>query len=161
MGINMTEYERLIDVVSRLRGEGGCPWDREQTHESLKRHVIEEACEVVAGINRLTKTSDAGNLKEELGDLLFQVVIQARIAQEEGLFTMEDVCRTISDKMVNRHPHVFGNAKAPEDIVTSWEEVKKAEKKGKNETEELKYLSEAFEESKGLIEKAKERKGLS
>ncbi len=156
----MTEYERLVEIVAKLRGEGGCPWDREQTHESLKRHVIEEACEVVAGINRLEKTQNAENLKEELGDLLFQVLIQAQIAKEEGLFDMEDVCRVISDKMVNRHPHVFGDAAVPEDIIMTWEEIKKAEKKDGNKAEELKYLAEAFEESKGLIEKAKERKGL-
>ncbi len=157
----MSEYERLIEIVTRLRAEGGCPWDREQTHVSLKRHVIEEACEVVAGVNRLEKTGDPDNLKEELGDLLFQVVIQAQIAKEEGLFDMEDVCRTISDKMVARHPHVFGDAEVPEDIISTWEEIKKAEKKNENKAEELHYLAEAFEESRGLIEKAKERKGIS
>ena len=156
----MKEYERLVEIVAKLRGEGGCPWDREQTHESLKRHVIEEACEVVAGINRMGKTKDAENLKEELGDLLFQVLIQAQIAKEEGLFDMEDVCRVISDKMVNRHPYVFGDAAVPEDIIRTWEEIKKAEKKDRNKAEELKYLAEAFEESKDLIEMAKERKGL-
>ena len=75
----MTEYERLVDIVAKLRGEGGCPWDREQTHESLKRHVIEEACEVVSGVNRLKETGDPANLKEERGDLLFQVLIQAMV----------------------------------------------------------------------------------
>ncbi|MCR5330004.1 MAG: nucleotide pyrophosphohydrolase [Lachnospiraceae bacterium] len=155
----MTEYERLTDIVAKLRSEGGCPWDSAQTHGSLKRHVIEEACEVVAGINRLDRTQDPENLKEELGDLLFQVVIQARIAQEEGLFDMEDVCRAISDKMVRRHPHVFGGAgESGKDI--SWEGIKQAEKKGKNREEELEYLAEAFEESKELIEKARERKGI-
>ncbi len=156
----MTEYERLTDIVAKLRGEGGCPWDREQTHASLKRHVIEEACEVVAGINRLDRTGNAANLKEELGDLLFQVLIQAQIAKEEGLFDMEDVCRTISDKMISRHPHVFGDARPPEDIIGAWEEIKKAEKKDENKEEELRYLAEAFTESEGLIGKARERKKL-
>ena len=156
----MTEYERLVDVIAKLRGEGGCPWDREQTHESLKRHVIEEACEVVAGINRLGKEGDPKNLKEELGDLLFQVLIQAQIAKEEGLFDMEDVCAAAADKMIFRHPHVFGDAEVPKDIYASWDELKKQEKKDEDKASDLKYLAEAFEEGMELIGKAKERKGL-
>ena len=156
----MTEYERLIDVVARLRSEGGCPWDREQTHESLKRHVIEEACEVVAGINRLGKTGDPANLREELGDLLFQVVMQARIAEEEGLFAMEDVCRAAADKMVYRHPHVFGDAGVPGDIYAAWDELKKAENKDENKAEADRFLAEAFDEGTELIGKARERKGF-
>ncbi|MCR5684188.1 MAG: hypothetical protein K6G81_02040 [Lachnospiraceae bacterium] len=156
----MSEYERLLEIVARLRGEGGCPWDREQTHMSLKRHVIEEACEVVAGVNRLDKAKEPASLKEELGDLLFQVVIQARIAEEEGLFDMEDVCRTISDKMVYRHPHVFGDAAAPDDIIAAWDELKKSEKKKEDEVRDREYLAQAFDEAEELIGKARERKGM-
>ena len=157
----MTEFERLTGIIARLRGEGGCDWDRAQTHESLKRHCIEEACEVVAGINRLSATGNADNLKEELGDLLFQVMIHAQIAKEEGLFDIEDVCRTISDKMIYRHPHVFGDAERPDDIMGTWEELKNAEKKGDDRDEGMRYLKEAFNESEDLIEKARERKKLT
>ena len=156
----MTEYERLVDVVKKLRSEGGCPWDREQTHASLKKHVIEEACEVVAGINRLDKTGDPSNLQEELGDVLFQVIMQAQIAAEEGLFNMEDVCRSAANKMVYRHPHVFGDSSVPKDIYAAWDELKKAEKKDENKADALKYLGEAFSEGIDLINTARERKGL-
>lgn len=104
----MTEFERLQEIIARLRGENGCPWDREQTHASLKPACVEEAAEVVCGINILEKTGDAENLKEELGDLLLQVVMHAQIAEEENLFTIEDVIHGISEKMIRRHPHVFG-----------------------------------------------------
>ena len=103
----MTEIERLKEIVQTLRSDHGCPWDREQTHASLKPECIEEAAEVVCGINILEKTGNAENLKEELGDLLLQVMFHAVMAEEEGLFTFEDVAGTVADKMVRRHPHVF------------------------------------------------------
>ena len=106
--------ERLKKVVARLRDKDGCPWDRKQTHESLKPEVIEEAAEVVCGINIYEKTGASENLKEELGDLLLQVVMQAQIAEEEGLFSLEDVAAGAADKMIRRHPHVFGGGKTPE-----------------------------------------------
>ena len=100
--------EELQETVARLRAPDGCPWDRAQDHLSLKAACVEEAAEVVSGINILAQTGKAHCLKEELGDLLLQVVMHAQIAEEEGLFTMEDVIRGINEKMLRRHPHVFG-----------------------------------------------------
>ena len=156
----MTKFEEFENVIARLRAPDGCPWDRAQTHMSLKKTCIEEAAEVICGINILDQTGDADNLKEELGDLLMQVVLHARIAEEEGLFTMDDVIQSIIDKMIRRHPHVFGDSDGPgtDGSKESWEEIKKQEKAGKEWTEE--YLPEAFEEAKELIEAAKKRKGF-
>ena len=99
--------QELQDTVARLRAPDGCPWDRAQTHESLKAACVEEAAEVVCGINILSKTGKSRSLCEELGDLLLQVVMHAQIAEEEGLFSLEDVIRGINEKMIRRHPHVF------------------------------------------------------
>ena len=103
----MTEFEEFQKVIARLRAPDGCPWDREQSHESLKPACIEEAAEVLCGINILTETGNPDNLKEELGDLLLQIVMHAQIAEEEGLFTMDDVVRGVREKMIRRHPHVL------------------------------------------------------
>ncbi|MBO4389976.1 MAG: hypothetical protein J5825_03875 [Lachnospiraceae bacterium] len=155
-----TQIERLQNIVAKLRDpEGGCPWDLKQTHESLKPECVEEAAEVVCGINIFRETGKAENLREELGDLLLQVVMHARIAEEEGLFTFEDVAKTVSDKMIRRHPHVFGDRTLGEEqIRESWKEIKKSEKQGR-EWEEA-YLPEAFREAAELIEVAVKRKGL-
>lgn len=155
----MAEIDRLKEIVETLRSENGCPWDRAQTHTSLKPEVIEEAAEVVSGINILDKTGDAENLKEELGDLLLQVMFHSVMAEEEGLFTFDDVCKVVSDKMVRRHPHVFEGVtyNSKEEQHAAWEEIKKAEKAGKEWHAD--YLPDAFEEAKQLIEQAKERKG--
>ncbi|MBR3396924.1 MAG: nucleotide pyrophosphohydrolase [Lachnospiraceae bacterium] len=154
----MTEFERFYEIIKKLRAEDGCPWDREQTHMSLKAPCIEEAAEVICGINILDKTGDAGNLREELGDLLLQVVMHAVIAEEEGLFDMDDVLRGISEKMIRRHPHVFGTGKAdtPEEVLQNWDEIKKQEKKPG--TEDFEELVAAFEESRQLIDRAELRK---
>ena len=96
----MKEIERLKEIVIKLRSENGCAWDKVQTHESLKPECIEEAAEVINGINILSETGDPDNLKEELGDLLLQVMFHSVIAEEEGLFTFEDVCKVISEKMI-------------------------------------------------------------
>jgi len=154
----MSEYERFLDIVATLRGEGGCPWDREQTHTSLKPGCIEEAAEVICGINILEETGNADNLVEELGDLLLQIVMHAQIAREEGLFDMDDVLRGISEKMIRRHPHVFGDVSVSdsEEVLKNWAEIKKTEKRGKEWMDER--LPAAFEESKTLIEVAKKRK---
>ena len=156
----MTKFEEFEHIIAKLRTPDGCPWDREQTHASLKKPCIEEAAEVVCGINILEQTGDPGNLKEELGDLLLQVVMHARIAEEEGYFTMDDVIQGIIDKMVRRHPHVFGDAVADDSgaVLKKWDEIKKQEKKGKEWTEA--YLPAAFEEAKELIDAAAERKGF-
>lgn len=156
-----TKFEQFEEVIARLRAPDGCPWDRAQTHMSLKRTCIEEAAEVVCGINILDQTGDPDNLKEELGDLLMQVVIHARIAEEEGLFTMDDVIQTIIDKMIRRHPHVFSQTEGPgnDGQQASWDAIKKQEKAGKEWTDA--FLSHAFDESKELIDEAKKRKGFS
>ena len=155
----MTKFEEFKNIIARLRTPDGCPWDREQTHSSLKATCIEEAAEVICGINILEATGNSDNLKEELGDLLLQVVLHAQIAEEEGLFTMEDVICGISDKMIRRHPHVFGEDTVSDsgEVLTKWGDIKKWEKAGKEWTEA--YLPGAFDEAKELIDVAKKRKG--
>ena len=171
-GIGMEEknagndMEELQKTVARLRAPDGCPWDREQTHASLKAACIEEAAEVVCGINILEKTGKAESLREELGDLLLQVVMHAQIAKEEGLFTRSDVIRTINQQMIWRHPHVFGKrsgadgtagaAASAVDIHADWKKIKEQEKQGR-EWEEA-WLFEAFDEAEELIGTARERK---
>lgn len=127
-------YEDFLHIIETLRGEGGCPWDREQTHMSLRPCMMEEAAEVTAGIRIYEETGNYENLREELGDVLLQVVMHAQIAKEEGLFAMEDVVSEVAEKMVRRHPHVFGNAAAKdsEQVLENWEEIKKKEKEGKS-----------------------------
>lgn len=156
---SMTQYNRIVDVVKKLRSEDGCPWDREQTHGSLKKSCIEEAAEVVCAINVYEQTGEADNLKEELGDLLLQVIMHAQIAEEEGLFTMEDICEGIADKMVRRHPHVFGEetVSSAGEVLKNWEEIKSKEHERDN-IDVNKFLFEAFEESKVLVDIACERK---
>lgn len=156
----MTKFEEFEQVIAKLRSPEGCPWDREQTHSSLKKSCIEEAAEVVCGINILEKTGDPDNLKEELGDLLLQVVMHARIAEEEGYFNMDDVIQGIIDKMVRRHPHVFGDTTVSDsgEVLVKWDEIKKKEKCGKEWAEV--YLPDAFEEAKELIDAAAKRKGF-
>ncbi len=154
----MDSFDKLKNVVERLRAEDGCPWDREQTHMSLKAPCIEEAAEVICGINILEQTGNAENLKEELGDLLLQVLMHAQIAEEEGLFTIDDVIKGITDKMIRRHPHVFGNAHAcnSQQVLDNWEAIKALEKPGK--TDDKDFLFDAFDESIQLIEVARKRK---
>ena len=127
-------YEEFLEIIKMLRGENGCPWDRVQTHESLKPCMTEEAAELLASIRIYERTGNPENMIEELGDVLLQVVMHAQIASEEGLFTMEDVVDGVSRKMVRRHPHVFGTGEAdtPEEVLVNWEEIKKEEKKDKN-----------------------------
>jgi tetrapyrrole methylase family protein/MazG family protein len=124
-------FDQLLDIMARLRGPGGCPWDREQTRTSLKPFLIEEAYEVLDAID----TGEARALSEELGDLLFQVVFHARIAEENAEFAMGDVLRGLVDKMVSRHPHVFGDAavNTPGEALTQWEALKHREATAKGE----------------------------
>lgn len=117
-----SELERLRQVMAELRVK--CPWDAEQTHRSLLNHLIEESCEVVDAVEAGSDTE----LVEELGDVLLQVYFHSRIAEDEGRFTLDDVARGISDKLIRRHPHVFGDEEIPEDMWQNWEERKKAEK---------------------------------
>lgn len=119
-------FAKLCEIVAQLRAPGGCPWDREQTHESLVPGLLEEAYEVAEAI----RTNDDANLREELGDLLLQVVMHAEIAREEGRFTIEDVAREIGAKLVRRHPHVFGESEARDTgaVLKQWDAIKRAEK---------------------------------
>lgn len=126
-------YEEFLEIIKTLRSENGCPWDKVQTHDSLKPCMMEEAAELLASIRIYNQTGNAENMQEELGDVLLQVVMHAQIASEEGLFTMADVVDDVSRKMIRRHPHVFatGSADTPEEVLTNWEEIKKEEKKDK------------------------------
>ena len=157
----MNSFDELKEVVRRLRAPDGCPWDKEQTHSSLKPGCIEEAAEVICGINVYEKTGNPENLKEELGDLLLQVVMQAQIAEEEGIFTMDDVAKGITEKLIRRHPHVFGDVKVADskEVLVNWEEIKAKEKEGKEDPNL--YLPEAFNEAEKLIDAARKRKGFS
>jgi tetrapyrrole methylase family protein/MazG family protein len=118
----MEQFQRLIEIMARLRGPDGCPWDREQDHESLKPYLVEETYEVIDAIDK----HDAARLAEELGDLLLHIVFHARMAEEKNEFDIEDVCRKICDKLIQRHPHVFDT---PVDLTSSevidrWEIIK-------------------------------------
>jgi len=122
------EFDDLVAIIARLRGPGGCPWDREQTHSSLKGNLTEEAYEVLEAIDR----GDMQDLCEELGDLLLQVVLHAQIASDDGDFEIGDVIRSISKKLIRRHPHVFGDAEATDakQVIAHWETLKREEGKG-------------------------------
>lgn len=117
----------LVRIAARLRAPGGCPWDREQTHASLRPYVLEEAFEVAEAID----ADDPDRLRDELGDLLFQTVIHAQLASEEGRFDLDDVARRMSEKLVRRHPHVFaGQEIAGGDLLGQWERIKREERSG-------------------------------
>src|SRR5512145_61775 len=119
----MEEFRRLVEIMTRLRGEGGCEWDRAQTHETLRQYLLEEAHEVLDAIG----DGDPALLCEELGDLLLQILFHCRIAEEAGEFAIDDVVASIAAKMVRRHPHVFGNASAstPEAVSRQWDHIKR------------------------------------
>jgi len=122
--------QRFVELVSTLRTE--CPWDAEQTHDSLRRHLLEESYEVLEAIDHLDVETGLGyeHLEEELGDLLFQIVFHCTLATEEGRFTLADVATAVHDKLVSRHPHVFGDVEvgSADEVVANWEELKKVEK---------------------------------
>ena len=122
---------RLLGIMDKLRDPGGCPWDREQTLRTLTPYVLEEAHEVVEAI----ESGDAAHHREELGDLLFQVVFQSRIAREEGKFDFAAVCEAISEKLTRRHPHVFGEAQVSgsSEVIKNWERIKSEERRDKGE----------------------------
>lgn len=121
-------FQRLVEVMATLRGPGGCPWDREQTRESLKPFLIEETYEVLEALDQ----GDRQKLQEELGDLLLQVVFHAQVASERAEFTITDVLQTVIDKLVRRHPHVFGEhrAETAEEVLQNWERLKQEERGG-------------------------------
>ncbi|MBN1299284.1 MAG: nucleoside triphosphate pyrophosphohydrolase [Actinobacteria bacterium] len=123
-------FLELVSIMQRLRSENGCIWDREQTHQSIKKNLIEESYEALEAI----EDKDYRGLKEELGDILLQVVFHSRIAEEENNFNINDVIKEIISKLIRRHPHVFGDktVESSREVLTNWESIKKAERKGKN-----------------------------
>ena len=135
-------FHKLVELMDTLRGPGGCPWDREQTPETLKAMLIEESYEVLEALD----WSSPDALCDELGDLLLQIVFHSRIAKERGEFDIDDVCRTIHQKMVRRHPHVFGQARfeSSEELLRAWERIKAGEKKERGQCEERKSLPETL-----------------
>lgn len=124
--ILLKNFSKLREIIAELRSPTGCPWDREQTHESLKKYLIEETYEVIDAINH----EDIDHLIEELGDVLLQVMLHAQIGEDDGYFSIDDIIEGLSAKMIRRHPHVFGNGKADnaEEVVRNWQEIKKQEK---------------------------------
>src|ERR1700679_3389040 len=123
----MSAMDELRQTIARLRGPGGCPWDQEQTHQSLARCLIDECSELLDAIDR----QDLPHMREELGDVLIQVIFHAQLAEEAGRFDLEDVAREVNEKLVRRHPHVFGDGKleTSAQVLTPWEEIKAVERK--------------------------------
>src|SRR5437867_6633737 len=122
---------RLVDLMARLRAPGGCPWDREQTPASLRPYLLEEVYEVLEAID----ADDPAHLRDELGDLLLQIVFQSELAAEAGRFTVADVARAIADKLVRRHPHVFGDVQVrdAQEVMRNWRRIKAEERRSKGE----------------------------
>lgn len=131
-------FDDLVTIVAMLRSEGGCPWDIEQTHKSIRNDFIEETYEVVEAID----TDDPKLLREELGDVMLQVVFHARISEEDKVFTIDDVANDICAKLIHRHPHVFGNvcAETPEEVLKNWDAIKSEEKSRVTVTDKLKSV---------------------
>lgn len=125
-------FEKLVEIMARLRGPGGCPWDKEQTHQTILPYLLEEAHETAEAIDE----NDFEGLKEELGDLLTQIVFHAQMAREAGRFDIHDVIGTISEKLIRRHPHVFGKEKVSgtQEVLENWEKIKQVENKHKRES---------------------------
>lgn len=134
------QYWKLLEIIRVLRSPNGCPWDRKQTHSSLRRYVIEEAYEVADAIDR----GDMSDLADELGDLWLQIALHTQIAREEGRFSIHDTLQAISDKMIRRHPHVFGDLTADDasQVVANWEAIKKQERQAKRADASTSVLSE-------------------
>ena len=141
---NMKRYTivDLLDIMKTLRGENGCPWDREQTHSSIRKDLLEEAYEVADAIDR----NDPTDLCEELGDLLLQVVFHSNIASDEGDFVFDDVCDGICRKLILRHPHVFGDVKVADsaEVLDNWDAIKKVEKNQALASDTLRSVPAAF-----------------
>lgn len=143
----MVEYQQkdkysigdLIDIVRLLRSEGGCPWDREQTHESIRSDFLEETCEVLEAID----LKDTALLREELGDVLLQVVFHSRIEEENNSFTFDDVCDEVCKKLILRHPHIFGEVKADtsDEVLKNWDSIKMESKGQETYTDTLKSVA--------------------
>lgn len=149
-------FDELVNVMARLRAPGGCPWDREQTYASLAQYLLEETYETFEAIQEADQTGETQNLKEELGDVLLQVVFHSTIAAERGDFTIDEVVKGVSDKLILRHPHVFGdkNLETADDVLNNWDELKKAERaaSGKVEKEKDSILDEVGLNFPSLLE---------
>ena len=135
MASKTNNLSRLLQIVARLRGPGGCPWDIEQTHQSIRHNLIEECYEALEAID----SGDMDAFQDELGDLLMQIVFHAQMASEEGHFTFDDVAGSIADKLVRRHPHVFGEnqLRTSDQVLKQWEEIKKKENNSNSVLNEL------------------------
>lgn len=133
------KFDELVAVMARLRAPGGCPWDREQTYGSLAQYLLEEAYETFDAIQEAEQTGETGNLKEELGDLLLQVVFHSTIGAEKGDFTIDDVAAAVSQKLILRHPHVFGDEKLEraQDVLDNWDTLKENERKASGKKEKI------------------------
>lgn len=132
-------FDELVSVMARLRAPGGCPWDHEQTYASLAQYLLEEAYETFDAIQEADQTGETANLREELGDLLLQVVFHSTIGTEKGDFTIDDVASGVTQKLILRHPHVFGDAKfaRAEDVLDNWDQLKTDERKASGKIEKL------------------------
>src|SRR5881227_1893698 len=130
-------FDELVRVMAKLRAPGGCPWDYEQTYASLSQYLLEEAYETFDAIQEADQTGDVTNLREELGDLLLQVIFHSTIGAEKGDFTIDDVATGITQKLILRHPHVFGDAKLEraEDVLDNWDKLKADERKASGKVE--------------------------
>lgn len=150
------KFDELVSVMARLRAPGGCPWDREQTYASLSQYLLEETYETFDAIHEADETGDTANLREELGDLLLQVVFHSTIAAERGDFTIDQVAAGVTQKLVLRHPHVFGDTKLEkaQDVLDNWDELKANERKasGKIEKEKNSILDEVTAHFPALLE---------
>lgn len=155
-------FDDLLEIIKMLRGENGCEWDKAQTHDSLLRYLVEEAYEFIEA----AREKDAAKMADELGDVLLQVTLHARIGEEENAFSMQDVINAVSRKMVYRHPHVFSDAKADsvEQVLSNWEELKKKEKGMKTQKEVFSEVSKglpALLRAQKILEKGKKTPVIS
>ena len=149
-------FDELISVMARLRAPGGCPWDREQTYASLAQYLLEETYEAFDAICEADRTGETANLREELGDVLLQVVFHSTIAAEKGDFTIDEVVSGVTNKLILRHPHVFGDRKleTADDVLQNWDELKKSERAatGKKEKETDSILEDVSLNFPALLE---------
>jgi tetrapyrrole methylase family protein/MazG family protein len=151
---NLHKFDTLVDIIARLRAPDGCPWDKEQTHQSLRENLLSETYEVLEALD----DGDKEKLSEELGDLLLQIVLHAQIAKDDGEFQIDDVIKSITTKIIRRHPHIFGNRKVKDsaEVMHNWEELKKEEReKGVSILEsvpkEMPALAYAYEISRRAV----------
>lgn len=139
---NEYSFDDLVKIMTILRSPEGCPWDREQTHQTIRRDLLEETYELIEGIDK----NDPEILREELGDVLLQVVFHSNIAKDNGYFSVSDVCNDVCQKLIVRHPHVFGDVKVKdsENVLANWDAIKKETKKQQSDTEVLHSISPAL-----------------